>query len=372
MPKSNEPGGETGSDFIANAMKDSQIAAAGGMDAATTGGKDATGAATSSSAPSDSTPAGAADIATAAPEQTTQTADSQASEDQRAFLTRFDARTGRNMAEKFRSDEEFIDAIENLSRRMGQREEDAQIGKWFREDPQRFLQEAMAQQGADGQRGLRADGQQGRIEPDLPKDYRDFQLLQRELAAFPDADKAPADLKRRYNDVARKIEEVAFRLAVDPEGLLGPILERHGRSLAEQLVQHNEARLAEDRDLTFLKDYTERNKSWLFEAGDPAKPFTAVGAKIDSAMKALEAKGIKNPREQLELALRFIEVPTLKQPAKPGSHARHKPAVAAQPAEEFDVEKIYHERVEGKRDMEPWQLWAQEEQRRQGSIGVLG
>ncbi len=241
----------------------------------------------------------------------------------------FDRLTGRKLAEKYGTDDEWVKGIDNLVGRIGERDADAELGKEFR-DKAPEIRELLAKQTP--------------ATKDSPVDsaITSFDLSwvtqDAEGRTVPTAS-APSDVRERHSRYQAAMARRADEFFRDPSVLLEPLRKENEAQLEQQREE-----IYRQQDVAALNNWNEENKDWVYVNSDPNGPLTAAGQKWAARVDKLGQGGMFNITERLDTAKELIQAgqPPLKKPKKaaPKGKGSHQPAVAAAPAVEQTAEEM--------------------------------
>ena len=176
---------------------------------------------------------------------------------------------GYDLSQKYRSDREALHGLVHAYRMVGQREEDAQVGRLFKEhagDFQEFLRYKKAPQAPQAPAQPPADA------PRAPLAIPQYDPAWEYLIAKDDNGKlisADGDEQkvRDYRAYQKWSAARARQMVEDPEPLLAPIVEKRAAKIADEAVQRRVSEMEESR---LAQDFVNQNSRWMFAGGNPA------------------------------------------------------------------------------------------------------
>ncbi len=261
-------------------------------------------------------------------------------------------RLGADYAEKYQDDLELLRGLDNAVRLIGQRNEDAQLGRMLREDPEgalRYLREVagVPLDGAGGQQPQAAaadrQAQQQQAEAlGAPRwDPKWEYLFDAEGKPRPDAD--PAEV-RKAQKWATDFRRWQIEFAQNPESKLAPLVEQKAREILQQELG---AFTYQMNDQMKAQQFVDQNKEWLFEGGQVGGNLTEAGKLFYEGLQEAAAMNVQGHdamvRYATNYALAAVKLDHVKNPsaAAPPTNpkgAKHQPSTAVpDPEDEPDM-----------------------------------
>lgn len=267
----------------------------------------------SSDSPPSDEPAGD----TVAPEVDDSTTDSDAEPEDPLEISRWiDATHKTNFAEKYKSDQEAMAAIANLSRTIGQRDADAEYGRQVRQHEAAFREYLAAQQ--QPQKTAPAD-------PDEPPEWDDRWVTTDTTGKLVPSATAPSDVAERYR---RRVEwrdqhfDTTIKRTRELEAQLQAVqnrLDGYQQSVAQTQAQRD------------TEAWTAQHKDELLINGTPGQP-TVVGQRFIEAYEKDLATMPEGPGKwNAALTIARAAVPQPKPTKKLPIRASRQPPVAPGP-----------------------------------------
>lgn len=188
---------------------------------------------------------------------------------------RFKELTGYDAPSKYKTDDDFYRSVGELNRTLGERSEDAELGRWLRANPKTALERLQQEYGQPPQPvAPPAPAAEGPPEFDPAWEYQLFrtdpQTGQRQLVESPDPDVLAKYKRASEYAIARQRE-----LILDPEKALRPVLEKFQQTAVEKAIEQIRKEAGERdavRQREQLTQHTwgllESSKELLFEGGD--------------------------------------------------------------------------------------------------------
>lgn len=171
--------------------------------------------------------------------------------------------TGRPYAEQFRDDKAWIRHVDELERTIGQRNEDAILGKQIRE--------RLAAEGTDVEAVLSGGGKPRKQTDELPElrpEWINFDAEGR-MQAMPGA---PVDVGRRY---LAHLHQYVTQHAKYVDKAVGPALKE-----IRQQAEKTQAEITERQERQVLDVACDRHRNVLYVGGDKTRGMTPMGQKI--------------------------------------------------------------------------------------------
>jgi hypothetical protein len=229
---------------------------------------------------------------------------------------------GIDFSTKYRDEEALVEGLANLARKIGERNEYAELGRFVQERPAEALAWIQSQlqqsQGsppaAQQQPPQTTSAQQAEVIKLLKTEYDPEWLNQVEydeqgnLVAKPGAEPGIVPKLLKAQREMRKLQE---RLLTDPLGTLKPVIEAATKDIiaraerAEQAVRELEARIVNQDSYDIAQSIIEQDKDWMFINGE-IKPnnFTKAGRLY---AEALIEEGRATPDDLIGAAARAKE-----------------------------------------------------------------
>ena len=243
------------------------------------------------------------------------------------------------VAGRYKNDEAMILGLLETAKKIGVRDQDAELGRMARARPDviEFLQGKQPQQQAPPP-----------PKQETPTTAAQVEAWQAAVAANPQ--NPPTEAVAGLQKVSR--DAVGFYLQMqDPNfrsQMLQPVLQEQQQALQQQWQQTATQQAAQQQENAQLRDLQEQYKADLFVNGDPAtQQFTPAGVRADELFREEQSKGMPK-LEAARIALLRLESEQYGQlraqrtpkPARPG--AKRKPNVAspAAPDGAVDMDKM--------------------------------
>jgi hypothetical protein len=229
---------------------------------------------------------------------------------------------GIDFSTKYRDEEALVEGLANLTRKIGERNEYAELGRFVQERPaealawiQSQLQQSQGSAPAPQQQPPQTTpAQQAEVIKLLKTEYDPEWLNQVEydeqgnLVAKPGAEPGIVPKLIKAQREMRKLQE---RLLTDPLGTLKPVIEAATKDViaraerAEQAVRELEARIVNQDSYDIAQSIIEQDKDWMFINGE-IKPnnFTKAGRLY---AEALIEEGRATPDDLIGAAARAKE-----------------------------------------------------------------
>lgn len=237
--------------------------------------------------------------------------------------------SGLDLSGKYADEEEALRGLAEAARLVGIRNEKSEL---FDQ-----LNEAIKGREQEFQEWLA--GEETKAAPvvtdsgELPRSVDEYRLLQAQLfdeRGQPRKDADPAAV-RKVQQMNRRLQEVAYKLAVAPEEFLKPHIEAIKEDLLKTTVQTSQQTIAQQRAMAEMEAITKEHADALYVGGDQNKPspfFYKVAEKIRTLV---EATGVEPNPKTYRLAIQMAqgETATPQPTRKPGKAAMRQPAVAA-------------------------------------------
>ena len=235
-----------------------------------------------------------------------------------------------NATGKFKDDWEFLRSHREMETMLGQRNEDAALGKQLRGHEQEF------------QQYLTSRSQQQPVAPSQPEqvpNFEAFRLLQQQVVRDPDtgrpvpAEGAPPDAVQRLERALEAQQRTIHDLTYNPQKVLAPLFQAQSQILQQQAaaVVEQQTRAAQDRG--YVQQYEQANSNWLYRDGqNPASGITPQGQRFQDYCGQAAQAGVSTMGGVLNYATMAMRAEAVGQPrtlpTKPA--AQRKPDVAQQ------------------------------------------
>ncbi len=258
-------------------------------------------------------------------------------------------RLGADYAEKYQDDLELLRGLDNAVRLIGQRNEDAQLGRLLREDPEaarRYLEQVAGvtdePQQEPAAAGRQAQQRQAEALGAPRWDPKWEYLFDAEGKPRPDAD--PAEV-RKAQKWATDFRRWQIEFAQNPEEKLAPLVEQKAREILQQELGAYHYQMT---DQMKAQQFLEQNKDWLFEGGQVGGELSEAGRLFQEGLQEAAAMNLQGHdamvRYATNYALASVKLERVNAPpgdTKPPSNpqgARHQPSTAVpEPEDEPDL-----------------------------------
>jgi hypothetical protein len=237
--------------------------------------------------------------------------------------------------EHYADDAEMLRGLFEARRLVGQRNEDAILGKRYREHQEEFEQYLKTRKEPPPSQSAES-----------PPTFEQFQLWQTQITDANGQIKAdaPADLVKKVKQYQDQTARNLFQLAHDPGAIVGPLLERERQQIQEMLSKRQQEQMAEAEDARKAQDFLNANSQWLFvNKRDKTGGTTVRGDQFFRHVTEAAKRGIASVDDQITIALAKLKDSTLPgPPAKRTAQARRKPNVTRADVE-IDHDKLIAE-----------------------------
>ena len=257
--------------------------------------------------------------------------------DPQGFTKWYDQRYGRSYSGQFKTDQEFVDALFEKDKLVGQRNEDAQKLKQLRDRiGEERLESLLVNEPAKP-----ADSKPA-PDANMPRSVDEYLLLQ-DAAGRPDATPATRD---KYN-AAQKALLKRFIAPDAPQQDAESISAQIEKVVAERMEKYTQTadeRQAEDRTKAAESHWIQENIAKLYVDGDPQRGLTPLGTRVDEIIRTdpdLRETKSKLAQWRLSLKMAIAERPAPKQPRTPSQKARRQAAVKTGTPKEKTVDELF-------------------------------
>lgn len=244
----------------------------------------------------------------------------------RDFLNDTDAPT------KYKTDEEYLRGLINARRKIGERDQYAELGRQVAPELEEYRRWKESQTKAV-QATLPTPAQVANA-PGAPEfdPAWEYQVQQ------PDC---PIEIKQKlqkYNAfVRKKLLDIATK---PPEEVFGSIIDQAVKRAIEASQQVIGAQAAVNNEFNVRTEFARANTSWLYVDGDPNKGLTPHATRLDEYYSTPVCQSLPTEADKLDYALTKLQVEwaaqreraAAAQASKPKPQARHKPNVAMPPS----------------------------------------
>lgn len=260
---------------------------------------------------------------------------------QHAFMDFVRERSGVDLSKKYHTDAQAIDGLVNASQLVGQRNDDAELGK------------AIRASGREAEITSLLSGQPPAPQQPPPQEqpgvptYEQFQLLQSQVQQGEDGvprptPGAPADAVQRLQAATEHFQRAMFDMAREPNKVLQPAFDQQQADVRQQVQEQLAQQAAQQHQVNSLRNWAEQSKSWFYLNGDPRNGPSAMGTQFAQHFDQSGEPTFEGRARYAMAVLRNEQPP--KPPGSPKPQAVHQPAVAAPPA--ADPKEQYSERVD--------------------------
>lgn len=324
--------------------------------------------------PPDATPDGAPAQPDTAPDtQPTTTEDvtesSEAPEEpSRAFVEWWDSKFEAQESAKYKSDSDFIESLRNAKGLIGQRNDDAVIGKLYRDHASEF-QEYLTGRGRQPEPAAAPPPDAGKPLP--YHDYRHWSSL-RDPNTGRLPSHAPPGMEARLSEMDALVAESAYNQAVNPAAMLQPVLEQYGQHILTEAQRSALEQAQSAQQLHEAESWGGQNANWLFINGDRNQGRTAAGQKFYDQFVRLENYG-GSVGERCDAAMQLARITQpVKAPKVPTPQATRKPASAAPPARDPTSDEVIDQMFDSDDPNAFFKVCAHLEKERAAAANALG
>jgi hypothetical protein len=276
---------------------------------------------TTAETPAETTPETAQETTGETPEETP--AETQAKLDLAAFIKQeFDE----DFSGKYQNDRELLKGLVHAAKKIGERNDEAQMGRWIKEKPQEAYAWLQSQIGQQQQQQQPPTNGAPEYNPEWAREV-EVDEYGRAIGVKPGYDPATA---QKFNRALDYYHQQQRELVFHPEKVLQPYLaqveERAVQKAREQWEQEWNARYGQMNEFNEAQQVLDGNKKWLFNEGDPQKGWSAAGRVYNETVQGWSRKRPDMTSRDLDELGRLAVQAKFPQPkAKP---AGAKPGVA--------------------------------------------
>lgn len=244
-----------------------------------------------------------------------------------SILSYVDETYSTKFRDKYKSDEDFLAAIPHLTKKLGERDELAEIGKRFKEHEAEF-QAWMQWNGQQQQPPPQADGEQA---PEWNPAWR-YQITQDAQGNLVPVPGAPADVVQKYRNYYEWRERRMDEIARNPEKFADHALKGQLERLREEQRQLLQQEVQQTREHAAIQSWGASVRDKLFIGGDPNSGPSQLGQRFQEIYQN-KLVGMPDGLAKLQTAYEFAaaEQPKAKPPRKVPSHGKNQPPVSAGP-----------------------------------------
>lgn len=282
-----------------------------------------------------------AEETTTTPEpETAATPEAPESDEQLSIRGWIDELTGLKIADKYKTDEEMAEGIANLYKRIGQRDEEAELGRYLREHESEFREYL-----ASKQQPKPAESKPEPQSSDVPEwdenwryqvEYDEAGNLIARKGSSPDI---PAKIKKYMDWRERRLDEVAR----NPEKFASKVLEQQMVKLREEATRASQEEIVRAQEQAAIGAWGAQHSAELMVDGDVNQP-TMLGKKYIEVYESKLAgmpDGLRKIQTAYEMAK--LAMPQAKPTKKPLPRSLHQPPVSPGPGAEKKAEQLFAE-----------------------------
>lgn len=251
--------------------------------------------------------------------------------------------TGEDLTGQYKSDTEAIMGLLEARRTIGRRDEDAQLGRKARERWDEFTKYLESQE----------QKQKAPQTPDAPPFASHDEYMLALARVYDDGGNvkanAPPELVRKVDQVREQMQRRIFDLAVRPDNLFQPVLEKQNQQLQQLLTQREQQNAAAYQDQVGVQEFEKQHAGWIFaNKQNDAAGLTAAGQRLLQHFRATEGK-IPTQTLRLQYAMGQLALESANAQAasagaaKKPTTAKRKPNVASATKTEVDLDKKVEE-----------------------------
>jgi hypothetical protein len=237
--------------------------------------------------------------------------------------------SGLDLSGKYADEDEALRGLAEAARLVGIRNEKSELFDQLNEaikGREQEFQEWLAGEEAKAAPVVTDNGE-------LPRSVDEYRLLQAQLfdeRGQPRKDADPAAV-RKVQQMNRRLQEVAYKLAVAPEEFLKPYIEPLKEEILKTSVQSSQQTIAQQRAMAEMEAITKEHADALYVGGDQNKPSPFFHKVAEKIRTLVEATGVEPNPKTYRLAIQMAqgETATPQPTRKPGKAAMRQPAVAA-------------------------------------------
>lgn len=180
---------------------------------------------------------------------------------------KFQKITGYDVASKYKSEDEFLASVGELQKVLGRRNDEAELGRWVRENPQEALKLLTEQYGAKEAKAVVAQAQAApEAKSDQPPEYDPNwrYMVEMDEATGQLKSKAgfPPEIADKFTKASQWIEQRQREVLFNPDKLLEPRLEKIKEEAKQAALEEFRKEFAQ-RDAQSYQGYVQNHLNTL-------------------------------------------------------------------------------------------------------------
>lgn len=242
--------------------------------------------------------------------------------------------------DKYKSDEDFLAAIPHLTKKLGERDELAELGKRFKDHEAEFQAWMQSRGQQPPPAAPEANGDQV---PEWNPAWR-YQITQDAQGNLVPAAGAPTDIVQKYRAYYEWRERRMDEIARNPEKFADHALKGQLEKIREEQKQLLQQEVQQTREHTAIQSWGASVRDKLFISGDPNNGPSQLGQRFQEIYQN-DLNGMPDGLAKLQTAYKFAaaEQPKAKPPRKVPAHGKNQPPVSAGPQKTKTAEDYIRE-----------------------------
>ncbi len=264
--------------------------------------------------------------------------------DDKLLISAISAYGGDDLAKKYQTDQELVDGLKSLQKRISQRDAEAEYGRWVQQTYGDLSAIQLQQQQQQTQQ----------TQKEAPPSYDQYQLWRSQVQRNPETGAlepiAGADpgVVSKFQNAAAQLERTIWELSFNPESALRPIADNIVQQAQQTASQVSQQSAAEQRTQNEIFQWEEANKAWLFNSGNRNAGFSNYGQQLLDTVQEYGLvnaikQGLQTPTQALNAAVLILKGKSAAQPqavTKPKQQAQHQPNIANQLPQKTSYEEL--------------------------------
>jgi len=169
---------------------------------------------------------------------------------------------GATYASKYKNDFELLRGLDNAVHLVGERSEDARIGKWLRENPREAAEYLRQQVGMPAGEPRQEGSEAGAADQPARWNPKWERLFDASGQPVEGADPREVDKARQWAESYRQWQ---IEFADNPEQKIAPIVEQKAREILQQELGSFKYQMD---DQSKAENFLRENKDWMFSGGE--------------------------------------------------------------------------------------------------------
>jgi hypothetical protein len=177
---------------------------------------------------------------------------------------------GLDLSTKYATDEDALKGLVNASQMVGKKDQDAELGRYYRDHADSFQQYIEMKDEVEQQPELEASQQEWWNPPDWDSSWNQYVTQQDGEGVL--VENTPREIKQKIQARQNYLSHWASELTTNPQQALGPLKDQIKQEVMEEVRQQNAAANQQHQMWSEAQQMMQNNSEWMWEKnanGDP-------------------------------------------------------------------------------------------------------